>query len=378
VGDNIDIEFVDSCMCGDYEMTIDRSKKDALLHVPGGGPTMYEQMGKAKQADRFSGGLESLGDGPMGKSERQSKEFDRMEMFAKLNAPPPIKFKDLEAFLVNHTVLTGPLFPFDVRTDFVKVTDDTVLVPLTLQMRTRDITFNTKDGVSKGEVNILGRVTTIAGRVVQTFEETVGVEIPAELLPKTLDTMQLYWKALPLRPNRYRIDIAIKDVNNEDHVGTWARAINVPKFDEDKLSASSLILADKMERVPSKEIGTGNFIIGNTKLRPRVAISGAAPAIFKQGQNLNFWMQVYNLSFDEKTKQNSAVVQYQVTDDVTKKVLVNLTENSKTLGANADQLTLEKSFPLAKLQPGRYELKITVSDNISKQAISPSALFTVE
>jgi GWxTD domain-containing protein len=56
IGDNIDIEFVDTCMCGDYHMTIDRSEKDALKHTPGAGQTLYEQMGQAKQADRFSGG----------------------------------------------------------------------------------------------------------------------------------------------------------------------------------------------------------------------------------------------------------------------------------------------------------------------------------
>jgi GWxTD domain-containing protein len=377
IGDNIDIEFVDSCMCGDYHMTMDRSEKDALLHVPGAGQTIYEQEGKAKQADRFKGGLEDLGDGPLA-SERQSKQFDRLEQFAKLQSAPQIKFKDLEAFLVSHKVLTGPIFPFDVRTDFVKVTDDTVLVPLTLQIRTGDITFITKDGVSKGEVDILGRVTTIAGRVVQTFEEPVGVEVPAELLPKDLETMQLYWKALPLRPGRYRIDIAIKDVNNENHVGMWARAITVPKYDDDQLASSSLILADKMEHVPSKEIGAGNFILGNTKVRPRVSLGNAAPALFKRSGNLNFWMQVYNLNFDDKTKQNSAVVQYQVVDAASNKTMISLTEDSKVLGANADQLTLEKSFPLASFQPGKYDLKITVTDNVSKQVITPSAPFTVE
>jgi len=356
---------------------MDRSEKDALKRVPGAAPTIYEQEGKAKQAERFNGGFEELGDGPMGGAQRQSKEFDRLEQFTRLQAPPPVKFKDLESFLVNHTVLTGPLFPFDVRTDFVKITDDTILMPLTLQMKTRDITFNTKDGVSKGEVNILGRVSTIAGRVVQTFEETVGVEVPAELLAKSVDISQLYWKALPLRPNRYRIDIAIKDVNNPDHVGTWARAITVPKYDEDKLSSSSLILADKMERVPSKEIGTGNFIIGNTKIRPRVSIN-AAPALFKRSQSLNFWMQVYNLGLDEKTKQNSATVQYQVTDLATSKPVINVTEDNKTLGANSDQWTVEKSFPLATVPPGKYEVKITVTDNVSKQVIAPSVPFTVE
>ena len=65
------------------------------------------------------------------------------------------------AFISEHKILTGPVFPFDVRTDFVKVTDDTMdLVPITLQIKNRDITFVTKDGVSKGVVNILGKVTT--------------------------------------------------------------------------------------------------------------------------------------------------------------------------------------------------------------------------
>jgi hypothetical protein len=49
---------------------------------------------------------------------------------------------------------------------------------------------------------------------VQTFEDTVEVNEPAELLEKSLDHRSLYWKALPLPPGLYRLDIAIKDVNN--------------------------------------------------------------------------------------------------------------------------------------------------------------------
>jgi GWxTD domain-containing protein len=372
IGDNIDIEFVDTCMCGDYHMTIDRSEKDALLHTPGAGLTQAESMGQAKKADRFNGGIEQLGKSPMSSS-NQSKEFDRIELFAKLQAPPPIKFKDLdlEQYMSQHKLLNGPYFPFDVRTDYVKVTDDTVLVPVTLQIKNRDITFNAKDGVSKGEITIQGRVTTITGRIVQSFEDTVLVEEPSELMEK------VYWKALPLRPGRYRIDIGIKDVNNPDHIGIWAQAVEVPKYDDDRLSASSLILADKMERVPSKQIGTGNFIIGNTYIRPRVMQTAAIPASFKRDQKLNFWMQVYNLGIDEKSRQNSATIQYEILDAANKSVL-NSSEDSKSLGANQDQVTLEKSMPLASLTPGKYTVKISVNDSISKQTIAQSAPFTVE
>ncbi len=379
IGENIDIEFVDPCMCGDYHMTIDRSEKDALLHVPNAGQTLYEQMGMAKKSDRFKGGLEDLGPGP-DSSTNQSKQFDRMELMAKLEAPPEIKFKDLglAEFLSSHKVLNGPFFPFEVRTDFVKVTDDTVLVPITLQIRNRDITFNTKDGVSKGDVTIIGRVSTITDRVVQSFEEPVEVEEPAELLPRTLNNASLYWKAFPLRPGRYRIDIAIKDVNNPDHVGVWAQAITVPRYDDDRLAASSLILADSMHRVPSKDIGAGSFIIGNTYVRPRVTTNPAAPAMFHRDQNLNFWMQVYNLGLDEKSKQNNVRVSYQILNTTTNKSILDAQEDSKKLSTSSDQLTLEKTLPLAGLEPGKYIVKISVSDDVTQQQIAQSAPFTVE
>ena len=377
VGDNIDLEFVDTCQCGDYHFTIDRSEKDALLHVPGGGETMYEQMGKAKKADRFKGGLESLGTGP-GTAGQESKQFDRIELAAKVFAPPPVKFKDLESFISNHSFMSGPIFPFDVRTDYVKVTEDTVLVPITLDIRVKDVTFITKDGVSKGVVNILGKVSTITHKPVQTFEDTVEITEPSELLQKAQEGQRLYWKALPLRPGAYRVDIAIKDVNNPDHVGIFAQSISVPKYDDEKLATSSLILADKMERVPSQTIGTGNFIIGNTYIRPRVSTNAVTPVTFKRDQHLNFWMQVYNLGIDDKTKSNSATVTYEIRDTTSDKLLLETHEDSKNLSAHSDQLTMERSVALAGLQPGKYRVTIRVNDAISKQEIAQSAPFVVE
>jgi GWxTD domain-containing protein len=375
IGDNI--EFVDTCQCGDYHMTLDRSEKDALLHVPGAGLTMYEQMGQSKKADRFSGGLESLGAGPL-TSSNNSKEFDRLEQFAKLQAAPQVKFKDLEAFITEHKVLNGPVFPFDVRTDYIKVTEDTVLVPITLQIKNKDITFSTKDGVSKGVVNILGRVTTITGRIAQTFEDTVLVEEPSELMAKTLETSQVYWKALPLRPGRYRVDIAIKDVNNPDHMGIWAQGVVVPKYDDETLQTSSLILADKMQRVPSKQIGTGPFILGNTFVRPRVMDNTTTPASFHRDQSLNFWMQVYNLGIDDKSKQNDAKLQYEIVDLDSNKTVLDSSEDSKSISPNADQVTVEHSVPLASLLPGKYKVTIRVNDGVTKQQIAESAPFTVD
>ena len=380
IGENIEIEFVDTCQCGDYHFTIDRSEKDALLRVPGAGLTLDEEMRHKDKTDRFKGGgIETLGSGP-GTDRNESKEFDRIETASKLFAPPPVKFADLNAFVSEHKLLTGPVFPFDVRTDFVKVTEGMDLVPITLQIKNRDITFVTKEGVSKGVVNILGKVTTITGKTVQTFEDTVEVTQPSELLEKSLDRQSVYWKALPLMPGLYRLDIAIKDVNNKDHIGVYGRGIEVPVYHDEKLGASSLILADEMYPVSSRQIGSGNFIIGGDFVRPRVAATTvpASPVKFKRNQELSFWLQFYNLGIDGATKSNSATVTYEITDSTSGAVMLQKQVESKDLGAHSDELTVEKTLPMAGLQPGKYKVTVKINDAISKQEIAQSAPFVVE
>ncbi|HZR29914.1 MAG TPA: GWxTD domain-containing protein [Terriglobales bacterium] len=376
IGQEVIIEFVDDCQCGAYEMTMDRSKKDALLYVPNAGLTFSEQMGQSSKNDRFSGGgLERLGLDPGQASAQQGKEFDRLEQFFKLQRPPEVKFKELDE-IVSHKIRYN-LMPFDVHSDFVKITSDTVLVPITIQIQNKDITFENKDGVARGLVNIYGRVSTITSHIVQTFEDPVGVDVPGELLEKTMQNHSIYWKALPLRPGHYRVDIVVKDVKG-DRVGTWTKALTVPEFSDDKLASSSLILADVMEKVPAKSVGAGNFVIGDTKVRPRVEPADGKPASFKRDQKVNFWMQVYNLGIDGQSKKPSATIEYDVVNTVTNKAVAHMVESTEKMGNIGDQITLEKSMPLTSLPPGTYRLTIKVNDNISKQTITPSANFAVE
>jgi 5-hydroxyisourate hydrolase-like protein (transthyretin family) len=223
------------------------------------------------------------------------------------------------------------------------------------------------------------RVTNLTGRIIQTQEEPVQVDVPAELLPRTAENSAVYWKALPLRPGRYKVDIAVKDVNG-DRKGVWSRGIVVPEYSDDKLSTSSLIVADVMEPVPTKDVSTGQFVIGLNKVRPRVAPADGKPALFKRSrdQKVNFWIQVYNLGVDDKTHKPSATFEYDIVNIATNKAVVQKTESTDTMGNIGEQVTLQKSIAAANLQPGVYRIDIKVNDNISKQTIDPSATFAVE
>jgi GWxTD domain-containing protein len=374
IGQEIEIEFVDDCNCGAYDMTLDRSKKDALLHVPNAGLTDMESMGMANKADRFRG-MENLGQGFFN-SNNDTKQFDRLETFAKLNRAPDVKYNELRSELVTHHIRTN-LLPFDVRVDFVKLTSDTVLVPITLQVPLRNLTFTNKDGVQRAVVNVYGQVTKLSGKIVQTFEETLRKDIPAELLEKEINNVSMYWKALPMPPGLYRLDVVVKDVNG-DKTGIFSRSYTVPDFSDDKLSSSTLILADQVELVPAREIGTGNFVIGMNKVRPKVQPSDGKPASFTSKEKINFWMQVYNLGLDEKTNKPSATIQYEVVNTATNQHVLDFTETTAQMGNVGDQVTLGKTLQVGQLQPGTYQVTIKVNDQISKQTISPTAKFAVQ
>ncbi len=374
LGNEVIIEFVDKCMCNEYRETIDPNEKDALLYTPNAGLTLYESMGMSNKADRI-GGLNPTG-GRADYASNQSKVFDRLEQYAALQKPPAVKYKDLDNELVTHKIIANPL-PFDVRTDFVKVTSDTVLVPVTIQIKNKDITFVAKDGIQRGTVNILGRVTTMTGKIVQTFEDPVQIDVPNELLAQKVEQSSVYWKALPLRSGRYRLDIAIKDVNG-DRSGIYQRGMMVPDFSDDKLNSSTMILADVMEKVPAKQIGAGSFVIGDEKVRPRVEPANGKPTVFKRDQRLNMWMQVYNLGVDEKTKKPSATVQYELINAQTNKPVVSTTDGTDAMGNIGDQMTLRKSMALNSVEPGLYRLTVKVDDKVTNQTLTRSTPFQVE
>src|SRR5262245_27833460 len=211
LGNEVMIEFVDPTMSGEYRMTMDPSEKDALLHVPNAGLTDLESMGLASKADRFNNTDGThLGQAIGGRGMRYNP-FERLEQWVALQRPPQVKFKDLET--VVNTKLSYNLLPFNYRTDFIKITEDTVLTPVTIELQNKDMTFQAKDGVQRAAVNIYGRISTITGRVAQIFEDVVVQDVPESLFKQTLERKSLYQKALPLRSGLYKLEFIVKDLN---------------------------------------------------------------------------------------------------------------------------------------------------------------------
>jgi hypothetical protein len=348
-------------------MTMDPSEKDALLHVPGAGLSLMEQMGLASKADRFTRSDGTNLPTTLGGTPASMDEFNRLELFAKVQQPPPVKFKDLEAVVTAR--LVRDQMRFNWRTDFLKVTNDTVLVPITVQVPNTQLSFKSKDGIHSATINIFGRVTTLTGRIVQTFEEAVSRDFPDSLFQQSLKLQSIYQKSVPLRPGLYRLDLVIKDVES-GNVGVVNTALRVPRYEDEKLEASSLILADQIEHVPAKQIGTGQFVIGSSKVRPRLE------GDFTTADKLGIYMQIYNLKPDDKTHKSDATFEYTVKKG--DQQVMQFKETSAEMKQTGDEITIERLLPLATLTPGKYTLQISATDTLSKQTISRSADFSIK
>jgi GWxTD domain-containing protein len=383
IGTNIILEFVDTTMSGEYRLTMDPSEKDALLYVPGAGLTMAEQMGLTDKTARFTrtdGTHLGTGGQPLPES---MNEFTRLEQYAKIFRPPSIKYKDLEAMVTSS--IKYNLLPMKVLVDYIPITGSSVLTQITIQFDTKDMQFRDKDNTSTATINIYGRVSTLARRPLAPFERVVSVNQPTEMLQQLIQASphQIFQETIPLQPGPYRLNIAAKDLVG-GNTGTFEVALRVPHMEDDILSASTLILADKLEKVPTKSIGTGPFVIGGSKVRPRIGMTNSEVPGFARNEKLGIYMQLYNFGADEKTHKPDGTIDYEIVKvgaakDATVQKVFDYSESVKDLQGGAAQVVIEKLLPLTDLDPGQYKLNIKVTDKLRSpnQSLTQSATFTV-
>jgi GWxTD domain-containing protein len=370
IGSDIMIEFVDPSMSGEFHMTMDPSEKDALTYVPGAGLTMAEQLGMSDKMARFTrtDGTH-MGAALGGSAPASYNEFDRLSQFAKLQQAPPVKFKDLEAAI--STRITYNILPMQVRIDYVRVTESSVMANITVQFENKDLQFQKKDGVEKSLINLFGRVTSMTRRPITTFEKPLEVVAPPDMLQKYAQQQEIYQQSVPLAPGRYRLNIVAKDTI-AGNMNNYEVALDVPHFDEEKLGSSSLILADVIQRLPTKSIGGGMFAIGDTKVRPRVGNK------FTREEKMGIYLQVYNFGPDEKTQKPSGSIEYEIDKTGTNEKIMDFSEDlDKVPNASANQVTIEKLLPLSSLPPGAYTIKVKSIDKNRNQTVQQQANFTV-
>jgi GWxTD domain-containing protein len=375
IGSDVEIEFVDPSGSGEYRIARSPDEKDALLYVPGAGLTLAEQLGMSSKADRVGGmGYANSGRGQIFGTRAKDQPFERLQLLADLQRAPATKFPDLRV-KAELPEIASDILPFSVRTDFFRLGNETVATSFTVQFDHNDLSFKNQGGIYSAQVNMYARLTSLSGRSAGTFEDTVVTgRYSEEQLPQAQAQKSIYQKNVALPPGRYKIDVVARDITS-GKTGILHHSFEVPRYQEKQLATSSIILAAAVESLDNRAIPAGQFIIGRYKVKPYVT------AIYKPGQNLAMFLQVYDAEMDQATLQPALKVEYIVSKGGQE--IIHLMEDGKSKQGLVDlkgqQLVLARSIPITdKLaEPGTYTVTVKVTDLVTQKIVTPTAQFTV-
>ena len=364
VGDGLEIEFVDPTGTGEYRMARNANEKDALLMVPGAGMTTAEQLGMSTKGDRISGYDRNAGNNFY---REQDSPFRRLEVMTGLMRPPAVKFSDLQSSLTDSPVIDNNPLQFDLRVDFFRQSDDRIITAFTVQTSNRELKFEQIGGLETARMNIFGCITAVSGKRSGIFEDSVVTNATATELADAMDRKSVYQKAIALTPGTYKVDVVVRDVGTGNK-GIVNMGFTVPRYDEKKLSTSSLVLTSKLRSTNERDIGQ-MFVIGNSKVVPNLG------GVYKQGQDVGIYLQVYNAEIDQTTLRPAVDVTYIITKDG--KEVHRQIEDWTGLSDSGQRLTLARLLPTTNMPTGEYNIRIEIKDRVGGQLIKNEDKFTI-
>lgn len=352
VGDGIEIEFVDPSGTGEYRIARNADEKDALSNVPSLGRRDPNDPNRANYL------------------REQDTPFRRLEILTAMEKQPPVKFGDILSSLARtgSPVIDNNALFFDVRVDLFRQSDDRVIAVFTAQADNRQFKFNDAGGLHTANLNVVGMLTSVAGKRAGMFEDVVATSATTEELVAVKERGSVYQKAIALTPGRYRLDMGIRDTDTGNK-GANSIAFEVPRYAPGKVATSTLILASKLHPTDPQDVG-GRFVIGSAKVIPNV--SGK----FRQGQEVGVYLQVYNSGIDQTTLRPAVDVDYVLIKDG--KEVLRQREDWSGLSDSGQRLTLARLLPTDRLPIGDYEVRVVMSDKVGGQTIENKSKFTLE
>lgn len=354
IGGEVEIEFVDPTMTGEFRLARNPDEKDALMHVGGvGGMTLAELSGSMDRGDRIRNQIVADPIQPMyGTLRMQDLPFQRMQRIFQLSRPAEIKFKDLQRVVTSKVYFDQ--IPVESVVHHIRMTEKEMLVPITVRIEDRHLQFKEHSGAHKATVDIYGAVTSLQGRIVYEFDDTVSTFLPN--LDDLARQHSVYQKKIGLEPGLYKVELVVRDANNEQ-MGMARQRVSLGRPSPERLLTSAVFLARRIESVGDPELVGEPFVMGSFKVVPRI------DRRYQSGEPLIVYFEVYNFGLDASTGEPDLKIDYRIRPRAGRPQAMTGSVKGSTFRLR-DRVIVAHAVPLGGLGPGGYRLEITISDAI--------------
>jgi VWFA-related protein len=257
--------------------------------------------------------------------------------------------------------------PILMSADYYDVAEKGPMLSTAIQMPGEFLVFGEQpDGKIQAIVDVTGVFYDDKGVPKGNFLERIVTTAPNLETAKSYRNDITFTYPTKLAPGLYQVRVAARD-DKSGKIGTAYAWIEIPDLATKKLTVSSLLLGERTETMMTNVSKPGT-------LGPVVL---SASHRFRRESTMRFLLFAYNTVLSSTDQKPDAAVQVQVIRD-DQPVITTALRKINTEGVlDPRRLPYAAEIPLSEVLPGRYLLKVTVIDRLSKQSTSRETHFEV-
>jgi VWFA-related protein len=230
-----------------------------------------------------------------------------------------------------------------------------LVVTSSIEISGRGVSYGS-DGKQPATIKLAGVALNDKGKIAGSFRNQLNIDPPQTGGAESV----FYNHHTPLTPGIYQFRVAARD-EKSGRVGSAIQWIVIPDLTKSQLTLSSVLLGGQVLEDKSK---------ANT---PHVQLS--VDHSFPRTSQLGYWVFVYNAKRDANGNLR-LTVQTQVLRDG-HAVLNSPQRKLSNGGPDAERIPFGEELALKTLAPGKYDLKVIVTDGIAGTSASQVADFVV-
>ena len=235
--------------------------------------------------------------------------------------------------------------------------NETVLTS-SIQIASRSLGYG-DDGKQPATIKLAGVILTDKGKIAASFKNQLNVN---PLNDRPSDGVGIiYNQRTPMAPGIYQVRVAARDAKS-GRVGSAMQWIVIPDLGTHQLTLSSLLLGGQVLENPKSKDDSAQVQLSVDHRFPRAG-------------HLGYWVFVYNAKRDVSGTPNLTA-----RTEVLRDGRIIMTAPSRTLNNGApdpDRIAFGQDMALQTLAPGKYDLRVTITDALAGTSVTRSTDFEV-